>query len=56
MSKRTRTKRPTTATPRKVGTSRYLYVSAPLVDITDQSGAPTGKVRVGSAPPYRKPR
>jgi hypothetical protein len=56
MSKRTRTKRPTTATPRKVGTSRYVHVSAPLVEAVDHSGKPTGLHRVAPGTTYRKPR
>jgi hypothetical protein len=54
MSKRTRVKRPTTATPRKVGTLRYLHVSAEIRDEYDDAGRATGKRLIGAGKTYRK--
>ena len=54
MSKRTRVNRPTTATPRKVGTRRYLHVAAEIPDERDPDGALTGKRVVSAGQTYRK--
>ena len=56
MSKKTRINRPTTATPRKVGTERYMHVSAPLREELDKDGKPTGKLLVGAGTTYRRPK
>ena len=54
MSSVTRIKRPTTATPRNVGTRRYLHVSARLADEIDRTGKPTGKLIVQHGETYRR--
>jgi hypothetical protein len=54
MSRKTRIKRPTTATPRNVGTRRYLHVSARLTDEIDRKGKPTGRLVVLHGETYRK--
>ena len=54
MSKKRRTNRPTTATPRKVGTRRWLHVSAPLIEAVDHAGKPTGMYHVAPGATYRK--
>lgn len=55
MSAKTRIKRPTTATPRKVGANRYLHVSARIGEELDKDGKPTGKRFVGPGTTYRRP-
>ena len=54
MSKVTRIKRPTTSTPRNIGTRRYVHVSAPLVEEIGKNGALTGRRVVGTGTTYRK--
>jgi hypothetical protein len=57
MSRKTRTKRPTTATPRKVGTRRYLHISTDYawrpVNPLNPLG-PAHFVKVGRGETYRK--
>jgi hypothetical protein len=53
MSARTRIKRPTTATPRKVGTRRYLHVSTDYRQ-TFWLDSPAQFVKVGPGTTYRR--
>jgi hypothetical protein len=53
MSARTRIKRPTTATPRKVGTRRFLHVSTNYRWVGGFDG-PAQFAKVGRGTTYRK--
>lgn len=55
MSAKTRIKRPTTATPRKVGTRRYVHVSATIAEELDSDGQRTGKKIAMHGRTYRRP-